>query len=85
MEMRRNYSERSRYGTRPKKLLAVKELTNQVWKRRPRVGGDRRTKLVHPTLDSIINRKGSDQVGYLSPLHRHAGISHSSLIQTGGV
>ena len=33
MEVRRNYIERSRYGTRPKKSLAKKELTHKAWKR----------------------------------------------------
>ena len=83
MEMRANYFERSRYGTRPKKLLAVKELTNQAWKRRPSVGGDLRTKMVPPTLDSTIDRQGGDQVGYVGPLHGQAEIPHSSLIRTG--
>ena len=33
-----------------KELLVVEELTNQAWKRQLRVGGDRSTKLVPPTL-----------------------------------
>ena len=68
-EVRRNYIERSLNGTRPKKLFAVKELTNQAWKRRTRVGCDRRTKLVPTTLGSVIDRQGSDQVGYVGPPH----------------
>ena len=82
MEMRRNYIERSRYGTKPKKLLAVKELTNQAWKRRLRREGDRSTKLVPPTLDSMIDRQSGYRVGYVGSLHGQAGIMHPILVQT---
>uniref|UniRef100_M4C564 Tf2-1-like SH3-like domain-containing protein n=1 Tax=Hyaloperonospora arabidopsidis (strain Emoy2) TaxID=559515 RepID=M4C564_HYAAE len=54
---------------RPSKSLAVKELTTQAWKRRSRVGCDRTTKLVPPTLGSVIDRQSSDQVGYVGPPH----------------
>ena len=49
------------------------------------MGGDRSTKLVPPTLGSMIDRQSGDQVGYVGPLHRQTGIQHPILVQTGKV
>ena len=85
MEVRTNCIERSRHGTRSRKLLAVKVLINQAWKRRPRVGSDRSTKLVPSTLGSMINQQSGDEVGHVCPLHGQARIPHPNLVQTGKV
>ena len=83
--MRKNYIERPRYGTRPKQLLAVKTITNQEGNRRPRVVGDRSTKLVPPSLGSMIDPLSGDKVGYVGPFHGQAGKPLPIPVQTGKV